>query len=91
LAVLPQEVAERFIAFPFAVDKVQKKLSVAMADPLNLTAIEFIEQKTGYRVIPLAGAASQVKEFVATKYATSLSQEVTEALEEVGGNKSREL
>ncbi len=87
LAILPQEVAERFSVFPISMDKGQKILNLAMADPLNLTAIEFIEQKTGYRVIPFASTSDQISEQITTKYSTSLSQEVTEALKEVGKEK----
>jgi type IV pilus assembly protein PilB len=83
LAVLPQEVSERFKVFPVSIDKKNKILNLAMADPLDLTAIEFIEQKTSLRVKPHAAVASKIEEFIATRYAGSLSQEVTEALKEV--------
>jgi len=43
LAVLPQEVASRFHVFPISLDAATKELSLAMADPLNLSAIEFID------------------------------------------------
>lgn len=83
MATLQQEVAQRFKVFPVSVDKVGKQLVLAMADPLDLTAIEFIEQKTGLRVKPQAGEPSKIDEFLNTRYAGSLSQEVTEALQEV--------
>ena len=87
LSQLSQEVAERFRVFPIGIDKAAKTMGLAMADPLNLSAIEFIERKTNFRVKPIAGIPSQIDEFIATRYATSLSQEVTEALKEVGGGK----
>ena len=83
LAVLPQEVAEKFNVFPVSIDAANHTLILAMADPLDLTAIEFIEQKTGYRVKPEAAIPSKIKEFLAARYSTSLAQEVTEALKEV--------
>lgn len=83
LATLPQEVAAKFKAFPVAADPVTNQIVVAMADPLNLTAIEFIEQKTGMTVVPQAAEPSLIEEFVSTSYATSLAKEVTEALKEV--------
>jgi len=84
LSVLPQEVAERFKVFPITVDKANRQMTLAMADPLNLTAIEFVEQKTGLRVKPVAAAPSKIAEYISTRYSTSLAQEVTEALKEVG-------
>lgn len=83
LSILPQEVAERFKVFPVSTDKSSKQLVLAMADPLNLTAIEFIEQKTGYRVRPEAAEEEKITDAINSKYSTSLSQEVTEALKEV--------
>ena len=84
LAILPQEVAERFKAFPLFLDKSAKLLTLAMADPLDLTAIEFIEQKTGYHIKPVAAEPDKISQAIMSRYTTSLSQEVTEALREVG-------
>ena len=83
MATLPQEVAERFKVFPISVDKTAKAMNLAMGDPLDLTAIEFVEQKTGMRVKPYAAESTKIDEYTSTRYATSLSQEVTEALKEV--------
>lgn len=83
LSLLPQESAERLRVFPLSLDKVGKTLSLAMANPLDLTAIEFVEQKTNLRVKPYAAIPSMVDEYLATKYIGSLSREVSEALKEV--------
>lgn len=91
LSILPQEVAERFKVFPVSVDKQSKQLVLAMADPLDLTAIEFIEQKTGYRVRPEAAEETRITDAINTKYSTSLSQEVTEALKEVEPEEEKTL
>lgn len=83
LAVLPQEVAEKFSVYPIGIDKKAGEITVVMADPLNLVAIEFIEKKTGMRIKPQAGLQSKITELIVTGYASSLAQEVTEALREV--------
>jgi type IV pilus assembly protein PilB len=70
--------------FPVAIDKNKKELDLAMADPLDLAAIDFVEQKTGTRVKPKAAEPSTISEYISTRYASSLSEEVTEALKEVG-------
>src|SRR3990167_4921156 len=84
LSTLPQEVAQRFQVFPLRADKQAKLLDLAMADPMNLTAIEFIEQKTGFRVRAYASEPSSISEVISSKYSSNLSQEVTAALKEVG-------
>lgn len=83
LAILPQEVAKKFKAFPISSDSSKKELQLAMADPLDLTAVEFIEQKTGYHVKPQAAVPATVDEFITKRYESTLSQEVTAALKDV--------
>lgn len=89
LSLLPQQVAARFKVFPVSVDPVLGQLVLAMADPLDLTAIDFVEQKTGLRVIPSASEASKIETSVSAGYTSSLAKEVTEALKEVSPGKSK--
>ena len=85
LSILSQEVAKKFRVFPMSSDSGKKELNLAMADPLDLTAIEFIEQKTGFHIRPYAAVSEVIDEFIAKRYSTTLSQEVTAALKEVSG------
>jgi len=89
LSVLPQEVARKFKVFPLAIDRNAKEMTLAMAEPLNLTAIEFVEQKTGLHVKALAAEPSKIDDAVATRYSVSLSQEVTAALKEAAPEQAR--
>jgi type IV pilus assembly protein PilB len=91
LSVLPSEVAERFKVFPVSADRREKSLILAMADPMDLSAIEFIEQKSGLHVKPRAAAAAQIEEFIQTKYSTSLTQEVSAALKEVAPERRADM
>ena len=87
LSLLSQEVSKKFKVFPISADASKKELQLAMADPLDLTTIEFVEQKTGYHVRPFAAVPDAIDEFVAKRYSTTLSQEVTAALKEVSGER----
>jgi len=89
LATLPAEVAERFKVFPISIDKKDKSIILAMADPLDLSAIEFIEQKTGFHVKPRAALPTQIADYIQTRYSTSLTQQVTAALKEIEPEKER--
>jgi len=91
LSVMSQEVARKFRAFPVAIDKEAKEVTVVMADPLDLAAIEFIEEKTGFRVRPAAALPTLVDQFILERYSTSLSQEVSEALREISGERVQTL
>jgi len=85
LALLPQEVAVRLKVFPVSVNPVAKQIVLAMADPLDMTAIEFVEQKTGFLVKPHAAEPSKIEQMIAAGYTTSLAKEVSEALKEIPG------
>lgn len=82
LAILPQQVASRFLVIPISADKERKRLSLAMADPLDISAIEFVEQKTGMRVEPQAATPSEIKRLISQRYSVGLAEEVTQALKE---------
>jgi len=83
LAALPLEVAERFKVFPINIDVKDKSMTLAMSDPMDLSAIEFIEQKTGLHIKPFSALPAQIDDFIHTRYTTSLTQEVTSAMKDV--------
>ena len=85
LSFVTQDVARKFHVFPVSLDRAKNELTVAMADPLDLPAIEFIEQKTKLRVKPVASELSKIDDFIGTRFEASLSQEVTEAIKDVEG------
>ncbi len=89
LSILPQEVALKFHVFPLSIDRATKEFVLAMADPMNLTAIEFVEQKTGMHVRPRAADPGLIDQSIASRYETSLSQEVTQAMKDVSAESDR--
>lgn len=83
LSMVPREVAARLKVFPVVVDKANGQIILAMANPLDLSAIEFIEKKTGLFVIPKIAPLSEIETLLSTSYSTSLAKEVGEAIREV--------
>ena len=84
LSVLPQSVAIRFSLVPIAFDKEKNQVTLAMKNPLDVAAIEFVEQKTSMRVKAVAASPSAVDRLINERYAVGLSKEVTQALRETG-------
>lgn len=84
LAVLPQTVASKFSVLPISLDRTNNIISLAMANPLDLAAIEFVEQKTAMRVKPMIADSSQIEKLIDTRYSVGLAQEVTQAIKDVG-------
>ena len=85
LSLIDQSVAKRLQVMPFEYDSDKKELAVAMANPIDLSAIEFLEKKTGVHIKPHAAIPSEVAEAIETRYSQSLSTEVTAALKESTG------
>lgn len=82
LSIVPQSVASRFSVIPVSIDREKRELYLAMANPLDIGAAEFVERKSKMRVKPMAAAPSLIEQFIAERYSTGLAQEVTEAIEE---------
>lgn len=80
LALLPEEVAKRFVVIPIGRDG--DTLLVAMVDPLDLQTLEFIEKKTGMGVRPYIATGEAINAAIAEQYTRGLSSEVGEALKE---------
>ncbi len=79
---VPEGVARRYQLLPFSLNKADKTLSIAMANPLDLRAVDFVEKKTGYQIIPHLATESDLDLAINERYAQSLSTEVTEALKD---------
>ncbi len=80
--LIDESVAKRYQVLPFSFDKEQNLIKVAMADPLNLTAINFIEQKTGASLELYYSSPTEVKRMITERYAQDLSGDVSAAIEE---------
>lgn len=77
LALLPQEVAERYMAVPLG--EMQNRLVVAMLDADNVQAVDFLSNKIG-RPLKVYLASEPGIRHVLKQYQTDLDKEVGDAL-----------
>lgn len=84
LSLVPESVSQRYQLIPFDLNRADNLLSVAMANPVDLAAIEFVEKKSGVQVKQYIAPAEKIAETVATAYAQPLAAEVKAALKESG-------
>lgn len=80
LNFLPVEVAERFMSVPIA--EAENRLGVAMLDPNNVQAVDFISNKIG-RPIKVYMASEEGIRHVLEQYNTDLQEGVSEAITSV--------
>ncbi|NMB56317.1 type II/IV secretion system protein [Candidatus Beckwithbacteria bacterium] len=82
LSFIPRNVAERFIVFPYAYNNQTGNISVVMQNPLDVNAIDFLEQKSQKSITPFFGLENDIKDMITQKYAQGLSYQIDEALKE---------
>lgn len=82
LGFLSRAVVDRFSLIPFLYDDKTKTLSVAMANPADLDAIAFVQQKTGLNIKSLAASPGDVRSAIDQQYRQELVGEVGAAIKE---------
>ncbi|MDO8461057.1 MAG: GspE/PulE family protein [bacterium] len=82
LNLIPRSVAERFLLIPFLYDEKTNTLSIATADPANLEAISFVNQKTGLNIKTFAAFSPDIKQAISAQYRQELVGDVGAALKE---------
>lgn len=88
LNLIPEPVARRYTVIPF--DKSEGQLDVAMANPLDLQVIQFLEDKSGMRIKPFMAFLEDISKSITQEYSQTLTTEVTSALKEVAEAKPEE-
>ena len=82
LAKIPESVAEHYLVMPFLFEPTTKMLSVAMANPLDLQTIAFLEAKSSTKVKPFMAIADELRDEIPHRYSQGLSAEVSQVLKE---------
>jgi len=91
LTFVSEPVARRYNIIPYEFDPKTNSISIASADPLNISLLDFLERKTGKRVVFSLAYVDDIEKAINAAYTKGLSPEVKEALEEVGQNKSNQV
>jgi len=87
IKLLPHEVAENYMAVPFG--KMENRIAVAMLDPANVQAADFIARKTGSAVSTFMASKASI-EHVLAQFRTDLAKDVDEALKNVNDDDAKE-
>lgn len=84
LALVPQSVAEKYHLVPYRMDAKEKTIYVAMANPLDIETVEFLEKKTNLKIETAMAVEKQIDAFIREKYEREkgITSEVTKALDE---------
>lgn len=84
LDTVPLDIARKYGVAPFKLE--DGRLSLAMLDPLNLQTIDFVERKTGYKVIPFITTEKVLNRILDEQKGKELGEEISAAMEEITQN-----
>lgn len=91
LTFVSESIAQRYSIIPYEFDTKTDVVFIASADPLNISLLDFLERKTGKRIVFSLAYLEDIVKAISAVYTKGLSPEVKEALEEVGRNKSSQV
>ncbi len=80
LELIPEKAARQYSLLP--ISKIGKTITVAMADPFNIFAIDDLKALTKFKIEPVIATENDIKEAIVKYYGTQ-TQEISEILEEV--------
>ncbi len=89
LNLIPEPAARRYKIIPFEANA--DELSVAMADPLDIQIIQFVEKRSGKRIKPYLALPDDILKAIGDQYSQNLTSDVTSALKEVQSAKPDEV
>ena len=78
---IPAEVAQKYLVIP--IERTGATLTVAMADPSNVFALDDIRFITGYQVEPVVAAEASIREAIGRYYGTSHEMQLKEIMDEI--------
>jgi len=82
VSLVSEPIAKAYKLIPISYDRKANELSVAMANPLDLEAIEFLEGKTNSKVVVYMAESGEIKRAINDRYRGTLAAEVSQALKE---------
>jgi type IV pilus assembly protein PilB len=79
--MVPANTAKKYKVVPFELQG--DSLCVAMADPLDLQTIEFMERKTGRTIVPYISTVKEIERVINEQRGRAIGEEIDAALEEI--------
>jgi len=77
---IPSDVAQKYLLIP--IERTGATLTVAMADPSNVFALDDVRFITGYQVEPVVAAEASIREAIARYYGSSHDIQLKEVMDE---------
>lgn len=87
IALIPQNLCNKYILIPFGFDN--NKIKVALADPLNIFAIDDVAISTGFEIESFISRKADIKKFIGRYYTSQQVDNAVMQLSKETNNKSK--
>jgi len=84
--LISESIARKYNLVPYKYDPLQQVIYVATADPFNTSITDFLEKKTGKKIIMSLADQEEINKVIYIAYSQGLSPEIKDALKEYGDN-----
>ncbi len=89
LKLIPSEVAQKYLIIP--INRTGATLTIAMADPTNVFAMDDIKFMTGYNVEPVVASEIAIREAIDQYYGSSHALELKKVMDEMAEAEAEHL
>ncbi len=86
---IPSDVAQKYLVIP--IERTGATLTVAMADPSNVFALDDIRFITGYQVEPVVAAEASIREAIGRYYGSTHELQLKEIMDEIAKEEVADL
>jgi type IV pilus assembly protein PilB len=86
---IPSDVAQKYLLIP--IERTGATLTVAMADPSNVFALDDVRFITGYQVEPVVAAEASIREAIGRYYGSSHDIQLKEVMDEISKEEVADL
>ncbi|MBI4226633.1 type II/IV secretion system protein [Candidatus Roizmanbacteria bacterium] len=83
LGFVSELIARKYVIIPVRYDAQNETVTIATTDPFDISVSDFLERKTGKKIVLALGYRDDIKKTIDLAYSQSLTPEVKEALKEV--------
>lgn len=82
VGLISESIARKHNIIPYKFDVESSTIYVGIANPENISVIDFLEKKTGFKIVLSLADETQITKMINLAYSQGLSPEVREALKE---------
>ena len=90
VGLISESITRRYQVIPYRFDPKESAIYIGTDEPFNTSIIDFLEKKTGQRIILTLADKEQIEKMIDLSYSQGLSPEVRDALKEYSPDHGKE-